>query len=550
MTFLPIVVRELRVAARRKSVYRTRFWTAFGTVGIGAYTILTTKAMMGRAAGPMVFNTLAILCCLSCLSLARNTADCISEEKREGTLGFLFLTDLKGHDIAFGKLVSSSLVSFYAIIGIFPVVAVSLLLGGVTAVEFWLAALALLNIFFFSHATGLFMSAVCSKRSSATGGTAAILLIYTAGFFALSSWLAATRFQAWAGPFAFLNPAYPLWWACHMGYGGFAGHSEPYWGSMALIHSNAWFFLLLASWWVPRSWQEKAGKGTVRRGERLRLWYHERFTARSELLDANPFLWLSVRNRLGSVRLWVALAVSAGFWLWLLDELRSQDAGVPIAVGAILTNHLLLKIFAAADVANNLEEQRRSGGLELLLSCTPLSVDAVVQGQWLALRRQIFWPTIAVLASDFVTAIIFCARTINGVSSDDKATFVVFVLADVAMLFMDLYALGWVGMWNAMSKRKQRHAAGATVSQILLLPWLIIMGIEMLSGLAGSPVFDSIGSFLTGWFFIGLVVDIGSINLCREPLMNQFRALAAVQADEGLGLFGRLGRALGRMARP
>ena len=36
------------------------------------------------------------------------TADCLSEEKREGTLGLLFLTDLRGHDVALGKLLATS----------------------------------------------------------------------------------------------------------------------------------------------------------------------------------------------------------------------------------------------------------------------------------------------------------------------------------------------------------------------------------------------------------------------------------------------------------
>ena len=35
---------------------------------------------------------------------ALSTADCVSEEKREGTLGLLFLTDLKSYDIVLGKL--------------------------------------------------------------------------------------------------------------------------------------------------------------------------------------------------------------------------------------------------------------------------------------------------------------------------------------------------------------------------------------------------------------------------------------------------------------
>ena len=35
------------------------------------------------------------------------TSDCISEEKGEGTLGLLFLTDLKGYDVVFGKLAAT-----------------------------------------------------------------------------------------------------------------------------------------------------------------------------------------------------------------------------------------------------------------------------------------------------------------------------------------------------------------------------------------------------------------------------------------------------------
>src|SRR5256885_5281345 len=47
---------------------------------------------------------------------ARLTADCLSEEKREGTLGLLFLTDLKGYDVVFGKLAATSVNSIYALV--------------------------------------------------------------------------------------------------------------------------------------------------------------------------------------------------------------------------------------------------------------------------------------------------------------------------------------------------------------------------------------------------------------------------------------------------
>ena len=34
------------------------------------------------------------------------TADCISQERREGTLGLLFLTDLRGPDVALGNRIT------------------------------------------------------------------------------------------------------------------------------------------------------------------------------------------------------------------------------------------------------------------------------------------------------------------------------------------------------------------------------------------------------------------------------------------------------------
>ena len=218
MIFLPIVVRELRVAARRKSTYRARFWTAFAAIAFGSYLVFVSGAFpWGRPqGGMMVFNSLAWLCFLSCLSLATNTVDCISEEKREGTLGFLFLTDLKGHDIALGKLFSSSLISFYSLLGILPIVAVSLLFGGVTATEFWAVALALLNVFFFSQAAGILVSAFSRKRNRATFAAGMILLGYTIGFYLLSVALSYWHFNRLASQLECLNLSYCIHWACTM----------------------------------------------------------------------------------------------------------------------------------------------------------------------------------------------------------------------------------------------------------------------------------------------------------------------------------------------
>jgi len=88
------------------------------------------------------------------------TADCLSEEKREGTLGLLFLTDLKGYDVVLGKLVASSLHAFYGVLAILPVMAIPLLVGGVTIDEFWRVVVVALNMLLFSLAVGMFASSI------------------------------------------------------------------------------------------------------------------------------------------------------------------------------------------------------------------------------------------------------------------------------------------------------------------------------------------------------------------------------------------------------
>src|SRR5947209_10079973 len=90
----------------------------------------------------------SVLYCL--LSGVRSTADCLSEEKREGTLGLLFLTDLKGYDIVLGKLMATSLSGIYGVLAIVPVLAVPLLMGGITLGEFERMALVAFDALFFS----------------------------------------------------------------------------------------------------------------------------------------------------------------------------------------------------------------------------------------------------------------------------------------------------------------------------------------------------------------------------------------------------------------
>ena len=149
MTFLPIVARELRVASRGRLTYWLRTGAALGVIILGTWFFL----MMQRDPPQVVAKTLfAILTgsavLMGLMSGVRETSDAISSEKREGTLGLLFLTDLKGYDVVLGKLAACSLNAIYGLFAVLPMLAVPLLMGGITLAELGRVALVALNAMF------------------------------------------------------------------------------------------------------------------------------------------------------------------------------------------------------------------------------------------------------------------------------------------------------------------------------------------------------------------------------------------------------------------
>src|SRR5438046_70390 len=122
MTVLPIAERELRVSARRRATYWVRTGLAGVAVFAGFCIFVFSIGLPADFAGRRVFEFLAGLLFLYCLSHGRrSTADCLSQEKREGTLGLLFLTSLKGYDVVLGKVAATSFRGLYVVMAILPV---------------------------------------------------------------------------------------------------------------------------------------------------------------------------------------------------------------------------------------------------------------------------------------------------------------------------------------------------------------------------------------------------------------------------------------------
>src|SRR5207244_13589599 len=108
------------------------------------------------------------------------TADCLSEEKRDGTLGLLFLTDLRGYDVVLGKFVAMLVNALYGLLALLPIMAIPLLLGGVTGGEFWRRALTLIEALLVSLAAGIWISALVRVSQRAMGSALGLLLCIVA----------------------------------------------------------------------------------------------------------------------------------------------------------------------------------------------------------------------------------------------------------------------------------------------------------------------------------------------------------------------------------
>src|SRR5258706_8343890 len=88
------------------------------------------------------------------------TVDCISRERREGTLGLLFLTDLRSYDVVLGKMFAASFGMVIGLTAALPVAAIPLMMGGISMGQLVYVVSGVLSVMFFSLAIGVCASAL------------------------------------------------------------------------------------------------------------------------------------------------------------------------------------------------------------------------------------------------------------------------------------------------------------------------------------------------------------------------------------------------------
>src|SRR5438552_676826 len=162
MTLLALIARELRVAARHGFTYYFRVLGA-GTVILVCIIFGLNNEFKTNLGGELFVYLHATLFCAIWILVPLLTADCISRERREGTLGLLFLTRLRATDIVVAKGLAHGLRALTLWLAVLPVLTIPFLLGGVNWMQALFSVAFNLSAISWALAAGLLASA-WSKR--------------------------------------------------------------------------------------------------------------------------------------------------------------------------------------------------------------------------------------------------------------------------------------------------------------------------------------------------------------------------------------------------
>lgn len=464
MLFLPIVERELRVGARNWRTYYSR--VLIGGVALAAflYLIWALQGTFGRAnTGMRILAGTSLALFVICFfgGIAR-LADCISQEKREDTLGFLFLTHLKGYDVVLGKLVAQSLTTFFLVLSVLPVMAIPILMGGVSGTQLFRVAISLLNAIFFSGAVALLVSTFVRVQRVAHGWVTAILVLH--GILLPVGALFAQRYSqiGWL-PLA-LNLPSPSY-ALAMAFDSALGLSTNFfWGAIGLQVTLSVIALALASALVPRLWQTRTSP-RQKWAEALTLATYGnpevRKARRERLLERNPIHWLTSRERFGPAASALFALITFSVAAWIVYRWFDTGIAAIIIILAAAANDFSLRIRVGTIASSRLGQDRQSGALEMILS-TPLPVSEILRGVWMSIRGKLLWTYVPLLIVCGLGGII-AAKAMDGEPS--------VVLLFVAISISDFVVMGYAGMWEGMRVRNVKQAAGAALFKVVLRPW-------------------------------------------------------------------------------
>lgn len=488
-----MAAREIRVAAHHRATY-------WGRVQAGAFGICATLWIIfimlqsgGRVSAGLGIHLFALQSWLAFFVAAlafASTSDSISREKREGTLGLLFLTHLKGFDVVFGKLVSALTLFASGLLAILPTLTISVLMGGVYFSQACHILVSLLNLMLFSAAAGLFGSSLSVKNHGGTS-VALLILVFFCGGIPLC---VALLVQAGCPPdISFALSMFSPLTTHQLASSALTGLSVTYfWISSAIVLAMSGAMLAVTCWITPRTWQQRVKEPALKRWTaRYAAWSIRTIKSRSplgrRLLDENAYEWLAARQLGASTRAWIfiaAVTLVAGALMANFD--RHNEPAVVHLLVCIPLAYLLqinLKVRVGGHATDRFAEDRGCGALELLLT-TGLSLRDMLKGEFRALRRHFLLPGVAV-ACLLAVAFGLCLSGVDHLAglfypdptrSGFRWHAFGILLALIFFLPADAIALAWVGPASALAARKTHLARPHTMIRVMGSP-IILWGV-------------------------------------------------------------------------
>jgi ABC-type transport system involved in multi-copper enzyme maturation permease subunit len=478
MLLLPVIERELRATARQAFTYHLRLLGVLSLVAV--LVVFALHGDIGPHSGGQLFSGLhCALFVAIWLLVPLLTADCISRERREGTLPLLFLTPLKARDLVWAKGTVHGLRALSLWLAVLPVLSICLVAGGVNWAEVLLSVLVNFSALCLATAAGLTASSWTRTWTRAMALAMVLGAFFLFEFFRLIAvWvdlLVIPGSRGWNPVLPFSGPTRLVgfllatdwgrtWQQLLGGPAPVRNHVIAAYLGFALCSLLVLLVLVrLAAWSVKHNWRQQPASLRV---QRLR----ERFfkpaffagTLRRWLrweLRRNPIGWLERRSWSGRLVVWSWLAVVTCIY-------SSLFANLALYQRAFNSLQLLLAWLLAGSIAlsaaGSFRRERESGVLELLL-VSPLSEAQIVFGRVWGLWGQ-FLPSIALLCAVWI----YCAgfMEVQGKWSSVAAALVMFATLPV------------VGLYFSLSRANFIAALLCTVGLHLVLPAVLGQVVE------------------------------------------------------------------------
>jgi ABC-type transport system involved in multi-copper enzyme maturation permease subunit len=406
---LPVIERELRAEARNVVTYGCR---PLGAALLLLASIMFLNNRTANLSGRDLFTELhQFLQVTIWLWVPLVSADCISREKREQTLGLLFLTPLKARDIMLAKTLAQGLRAAMIGVAVIPVLTLPLLIGGLNWVGVLSSVLISASAFCWALAAGL-LASVLSRSIlgsllwallwsgvflvvlSLLNGIAVFEFLHHATgrprFMPSLEGLAGTGLLAmWNGEPFFYNSVIAL-----------TGRGIHFWlatSGIVLISSLVGLGLvwLIGAWRLQKAWQELPPSPARAMIEKQfcqpRFATHVFRSLMKRQLERNPVGWLEQRRWTSRVAAWGWLGIFAlgytAFYLTFSYTHEVEEFNVLMAAS-------LMGAMALISSAS-FRRERETGVMELLLT-TSLTPKQIVRGRLMGLWVQ-FLPSLAAL---------------------------------------------------------------------------------------------------------------------------------------------------------